>query len=372
MYPFDQQKLASLMAKEKLDLALVNSRHNVRYLTGYYYHFYENFTRIGASQYLPLLGLPAKDLANTFYVGLGMERGQIETEGLWVQNRVESGRGTIGAAEQAALTINKLGLAHGRIGVETAFLPADAYLTLQKSLPQATIVDATSLLDELRAIKTDRELALLRSVNDRAAEAICFSFAHGRDGVATREMADTVRLEMERRGLRFLWCFTNAGPGYLRAPSQTRWTKGNTLHLDAGGEEMDYLADICRMGSLGKPSQLANDLHAACLDVQDKVRKMVKPGVRCNELNQEGIRVVASSPLAQYGAFVAHGMGMVSHEHPAINANNSRTLEAGMVLSVETEFLHPAVGHVKIEDAVAVTANGCEGFGDQGREWQTV
>ena len=43
-----------------------------------------------------------------------------------------------------------------------------------------------------------------------------------------------------------------------------------------------------------------------------------------------------------------------------------------MVLSIETELIHPEVGHVKIEDAVAVTATGCEGLGDLGREWQVV
>ncbi len=43
-----------------------------------------------------------------------------------------------------------------------------------------------------------------------------------------------------------------------------------------------------------------------------------------------------------------------------------------MVLLFETEYLHPEVGAVKLEDSVAVTADGCEGFGDQGREGQTI
>jgi Xaa-Pro aminopeptidase len=43
-----------------------------------------------------------------------------------------------------------------------------------------------------------------------------------------------------------------------------------------------------------------------------------------------------------------------------------------MVLSIETECIYPAVGHVKIEDAVAVTERGCEGLGDIGREWHVV
>jgi Xaa-Pro aminopeptidase len=37
-----------------------------------------------------------------------------------------------------------------------------------------------------------------------------------------------------------------------------------------------------------------------------------------------------------------------------------------------TEFVHREVGHVKIEDTVAVTEHECEGLGDIGREWHVV
>ena len=63
---------------------------------------------------------------------------------------------------------------------------------------------------------------------------------------------------------------------------------------------------------------------------------------------------------------------MVSHEQPTLSTNDPRPLEAGMILSIETDFIHPEVGHVKIEDAVAGTETGCEGLGDLGREWHVV
>jgi Xaa-Pro aminopeptidase len=63
---------------------------------------------------------------------------------------------------------------------------------------------------------------------------------------------------------------------------------------------------------------------------------------------------------------------MVSHEQPDLSAPGSRPLEAGMILSIETDFIHPEVGHVKIEDAVAVTESGCDGLGDPGRDWHVT
>ena len=370
LVPFDAKKLDALMEEAGLALLLANTRHNVRYLTGgYYFHFHAQATRIGRSQYLPFVGLPRQRLEEAFYIGRPDEYGQIEAEGLWVSHRPGASRGTVSAAEAAAQSVRELGLAEATIGLELPFLPADAFLALQRALPRARIVDATPVLDGLRAVKTPKELALLRTVYDRTAEAIQAAFAAATPGTTTAAIADQVRQEMACRGLTFLWAFTCAGPGTLRAPSGARWERGRVLHIDAGGEDRDYLADICRMGCLGEPSPLARDLHAACLEIQGRVRKLIGPGVPCAELLREGERAVREHRFAAYGRFVAHGIGMVSHEQPIITAGNPRPLEAGMVLSVETEFIHPEVGHVKIEDAVAVTGTGCEGLGDLGREW---
>ena len=373
MVPFDDKKLDGLMEEAGLSLVLASTRHNVRYLTGgYYFHFYERFSRIGRSQYLPIVGLPRQRLEEAFYVGCPDEEGQIQAEGLWITNRPCASRGTISAAEAAAGAVRKLGLEKVTVGVELPFLPGDAFLILQRALPQAKFVDATPVLDGLRAVKSPAELIHLRTVYDRTAEAIQAAFALGRPGITTAEIAERARQEMASRGLAFLWAFTCAGPGTHRAPSHARWERGRILHIDAGGEDRDYLADICRMGCLGEPSSLARDLHAGCLEVQDGVRQRVRAGLPCRELLLDGERIIRQHKFAPYGRFVAHGIGMVSHEQPEITPTNARPLEAGMVLSIETEFIHPEVGHVKIEDAVAVTESGCEGLGDIGREWQIV
>jgi len=373
MIPFDAKKLGDLMEESGLDLLLANTRHNVRYLTGgYYFHFHAYATRMGRSQYLPFVGLPRRRFEDAFYIGRPDEQGQIEAEGLWIESRPSAMRGTLGAAEAAVQAIKKLGLGEATIGLELPFLPADALLAIQQALPRAKFQDATPILDGLRAVKTPAELAHLRTVYDRTAQAIQAAFASGRPGVTTAAMAERVRQEMASRGLTFLWAFTCAGPGTLRAPSGARWARGRVLHIDAGGEDRDYLADICRMGCLGDPSTLARDLLDACLEVQGSVRKVVRAGLPCSDLLRQGERAVCEHRFAPYGRFVAHGIGMVSHEQPNISPASPRPLEAGMVLSIETEFIHPEVGHVKIEDAVAVTDAGCEGLGDLGREWQVV
>jgi Xaa-Pro aminopeptidase len=79
--------------------------------------------------------------------------------------------------------------------------------------------------------------------------------------------------------------------------------------------------------------------------------------------------------------FLAHGMGLVSHEAPHLTGkgvvpypatDEDRPLESGMVISIETAILHPKRGFIKLEDTVAVTDGGWEGFGDNGRSWNVA
>jgi Xaa-Pro aminopeptidase len=71
-------------------------------------------------------------------------------------------------------------------------------------------------------------------------------------------------------------------------------------------------------------------------------------------------------------------MGVITHEAPFLMTNHpvayegidaAHPLEAGMVISVETTMLHPRRGFIKIEDTVAIKADGHELLGDRGRGW---
>ncbi len=370
---FDAGKLDRLMEEADLTLVLAHTRHNVRYLSGgYYYHFHANSTRMGRSQYLPFVGISRGHIEDTFYVGRAEERGQIRAEALWIPTIIEAERGTVTAAEGVAKAMHQLRLTSGRIGVEIPFLPTDAYLALRARFPQAEFVDATPLLNELRAVKSEEELAILRKVYAGVAESIRAAFRGSRAGDTTWQIAQRVEREMASRDISFLFALVCAGPGFLRAPSSATWDNGQVLHIDAGGALQDYIADICRMGCIGQPRPLAEELYKACIEVQTEVRDGIRAGVACRDVLRAGDRVSRRYSFSRYARFVVHSIGMVPYEQPEFSPDNTRQLETGMVLSVETDFLHPEVGHVKIEDAVAVGDAGCEGLGDLGREWQIV
>ncbi|MDH7483687.1 MAG: aminopeptidase P family N-terminal domain-containing protein, partial [Spirochaetales bacterium] len=55
--PFDKSRFKRLMAEHGMDIAILSSRHNIRYVSGgYYYHFHANSQRMAESQYISFAG----------------------------------------------------------------------------------------------------------------------------------------------------------------------------------------------------------------------------------------------------------------------------------------------------------------------------
>jgi Xaa-Pro aminopeptidase len=104
--------------------------------------------------------------------------------------------------------------------------------------------------------------------------------------------------------------------------------------------------------------------------------KPIKAGARASVIYGVGDPLCAKSKHAEHMHFLAHGMGLVSHEAPRLTTrmgydahDANLPLVAGMVISVETTLQHPKRGFIKLEDTVAVTETGHEVYGDGGRGW---
>ena len=110
-----------------------------------------------------------------------------------------------------------------------------------------------------------------------------------------------------------------------------------------------------------------------CLALLDALEAKIRPGVTCGELYELGQQQIRNASYPEYGWNIIHGVGMVPHEPPVARRSDSEyVLRQGMVMSIEAQYQHPEVGDVKVEDIVAVTADGCENFTTAGRGWTVV
>jgi Xaa-Pro aminopeptidase len=377
--PFDVEQLDRLLDDAGIDVLVATSKHNIQYLLGgYRFFFFDSMDAVGVSRYLPALVYRKGKPEQAAYIGCGMESYERELGKFWPANLDLSVIGSKETMQHALDHIKKLGGVR-RVGVESAFLPADGEAVLRQGLSNCDIVDAVFPLERLRACKTPEEIEYLRESSERVVASMLATFAQCRPGMTKLEVNETLRREEVNRGLVFDYCLLTAGTSLNRAPSEQRLVTGDIMSLDSGGNYKGYIGDLCRMGILGaKPDAELVDLLGFIEEVQQAARKPVKRGARGGDVIGVAEKLLDASPHRKYTHYMAHGMGLVTHEAPRLMNNPrmsytghdmDRPLESGMVISIETTMSHPKRGFIKLEDTVLVTDQGHEALGDGGRGW---
>ncbi len=376
---FNSGRLDDLLDEVGIDVVIASSKHNIQYLLGgYRFFFFDGQDAAGLSRYLPLFvyfkGAPER----TAYIGHEMESWERDNGTIAAPTIEAATRGSEDAMRRAVAHLKSAPGKTLRIGVERAFLPADAEGVLREAMPDAEIVDAILPLERLRARKSSAELELVREASDGVIDSMLAVIATHGPGTTKRELAEALRREEVQRGLVFEYCLIAAGSSLNRAPSDQVWREGDVLSLDSGGNYGGYIGDLARMAVLGEPDQELIDLLAEVETIQQATRVPIVAGAMGSEVYKAAEAAIARSPNASLVHFAAHGMGLIPHEAPRLSTKApvpypaegaGKPLETGMVISIETAIRHPRRGFIKLEDTVAVTESGWEAFGDHGRGW---
>src|SRR5690242_14478371 len=132
--PFDANRLDDLLADAGIDVLIATSKHNIQYLLGgYRFFFFDYMDAIGVSRYLPVLVYPRGRPDQAAYIGYRLETFENELGKFWTPTVQASTSGSVDAIELAAEHVRSLGRGIRRVGVETAFLPADADAALRRA-----------------------------------------------------------------------------------------------------------------------------------------------------------------------------------------------------------------------------------------------
>ena len=377
--PYSFDRLDTLMEEAGLDVLIATSKHNVSYLLGgYKFSFFSTMDAIGHSRYLPVFVYVRNRVDNTVYVGNKMEGQEHQNHPLWVPNFMPIAWGSVDSIGAALEHLKSAGVTSARIGIEPSFMPVNSYNEIAAVFADSNIVDATSVLERLRAIKTPAELALLKEASELITDSMQATITGSGAGDTKEQIIERLRREETNRGLQFEYCLLTLGSSHNRAASKQAWAEGEVLSIDSGGNLRGYIGDICRMGILGEPDAELEDLLAEVETVQQAAFSKVAPGSLGSAVIASGREALAQQPNHNCTDFFVHGMGLISHEVPFLMTNHpvayegvdaDSPLEEGMVLSVETTMLHPRRGFIKLEDTVAVTKDGHELFGTEGRGW---
>jgi Xaa-Pro aminopeptidase len=252
-----------------------------------------------------------------------------------------------------------------RIGFESTNMVVSDFKQLTERLTGCELVGIGASLDAIRSCKEPSEIKLLGEVAALASASLLSVLESLKTGITESEFGLTLELEMRRRGadakaFDFIVASGERGAMPHGRASDKVLCQGEMVTIDFGAVKDGYYSDETVTVSLGRTSDRGREIHAVVKEAHDRAIEAVKPGIRCRELDE-----VARSYIRQqgYGDFfghgLGHGVGLDIHEKPVISPRSDAVVEEGMVFTIEPGIYIPGFGGVRIEDTVAVTADGC-------------
>ena len=250
---------------------------------------------------------------------------------------------------------------------------------LRTAMPEATFGLASSVLDDLRLRKDASEIEALRRAAALADEVSVAVRGLGERvvGWTERELADEIESRLVDGGGDDLAFDVIVGSGPNGAMphhghGDREIRRGDPVVLDFGAYVDHYPGDQTRtVVFAGDPPEEFERVHEVVRKALAAGVDAVEPGVTAGSIDRTVRSVVED---AGYGdEFVhrtGHGVGLDVHEPPYIVDGNETELEPGMTFSVEPGIYLDGQFGVRIEDIVAVTADGCDRLNESPRGWR--
>jgi len=254
-----------------------------------------------------------------------------------------------------------------RVGYEDAHLTCADFSRLRQGVGRrVSFVPATGLVEGLRAVKDEGEVARIRGAGRITAEVFGRVLEGVRPGVSESDLAAEIEYWVRKKGGEGVAFETIVASGARAALPHARASrkllKENELVIfDLGAILAGYAADMTRTVYLGKPSRRVRSLYNAVVEAQENAAKSALPGVRAGEVDRIARRTLAARGAARlFTHSTGHGVGMETHEMPRLARGEKARLQTGHVVTIEPGVYWEGWGGIRIEDTALVGPGGPE------------
>lgn len=263
--------------------------------------------------------------------------------------------------------LTDLGVRTGRVGMDPnlrSFISEGFKRELK-----AEVTDGSVATENVRAIKTHKEIAYMDLANRVTKLAFQYGFSRLTKGMKKGELArhfsnaHTALGAPGSGGPSF--GFTTAFP---HGTSQSRdLHDGDVILVDGGCNINGFRSDVSRSIVYGKISDRQRQVYDIVLKAQQEAHKVIRPGITCGEVDRTARKVIEDAgfgPGYKYFAHrLGHGIGMDGHEYPYLVKDSQVVLKPGMTFSNEPGIYIYGEFGIRIEDCFVVTEDGAQMLG---------
>ena len=284
------------------------------------------------------------------------------------------------------------------IGMELDVIPANIYFQFKSLFKTAGIVDLSTDVRLIRAVKSGYEIKMIRRASwlaDKVAAKVPELLEPGKTEITLAGEIEAYARSMGHQGIvrmrlwgseifygHLLSRVSGAIPSYLSSPTGGSGTSP-AIGMGVGHKKIErnepvlldyvfaldgYLSDHSRIFSIGPlPDELLK-AHDAMLELQALAKREGVPGVLAGDLYEIMVAAAGERGYADHfmgvgdcrGRFTGHGLGLELDEFPFVAKGETLPLEAGMVIAMEPKVVLPGKGVVGVENTVVVTESGLE------------
>ena len=340
------QRAQARMREESIDAYLVLTHDD------YIYFFGED--RFQPRAIIPAVGAP---IIVTFIGEEDEVKASLGVEDVKVFGTVgQQIKDVVGAMREMAGDKNSM-----TIGVQMWFnTPAFLLNLFQRANPKVQVVDIAPVMDELRLVKDESEIELMRRASQIAAVGIETAARWLKPGVTENEVGAEIEYAMRKAGGSGV-----AVPVFVNSGVRSGWLHGTTSHKEIESGDLvvvdvipryrGYCANLARTFVIGQPTSKQRDMFDTYRRAQAAGIMALRPGARNRDIDAAAQGVFSE---AGYGDFyvsgISHSIGLDFEEmpRPTIHPADSRVeLREGMTMTVGHSVLSvPGIGGVRIED----------------------
>lgn len=342
------RKAQQVMEKKGIDYLVVAPSANMYYLTG---------LRPVADERLQIVLVPDEGLPIAILSAMYRETALMETGGKIGLLTYPDG------SDPVTLVQSVVAKRQGQAAIDERMW-AGHFLNLMKAFPGFSFTPMATVLKQVRMRKDVTELNLLRQSGEMADWVMGEILSEIKPGITEKRLSLSIENKLKEFGaedlsFRPIIAFGPNGASPHHQTGDRKLAKGELVTLDFGGVRQGYCSDITRTFCLGKASPEMKKIYQTVKDAYEAGFHVARLGVTCAGVDQAAREVISKAGVGEFFIHrTGHGIGLDCHEEPYLVTGNEQPLEEGMSFSIEPGIYIPGKFGVRIEDVVAVTAQG--------------